>query len=128
MIRMLGVCAAIGAGSMAAAQEGHPLKGSWIGVWEGNEVHDEFVLLVLDYNGEEVTGIINPGTDNIEIDKVELNPENWSVHIEADTEKDGQQVAYVIDGSIQSLELASRSIVGTWKAGENSGKFEISRQ
>lgn len=114
--------------SLALGQEGHPLKGSWIGEWSGNESHDEFVLLVLDWDGKNVTGVINPGTDNIEIDKVELDPTDWSVTIEADTEVDGKPLNYVITGNIQQLELPTRSINGTWKSESGAGDFQISRQ
>jgi hypothetical protein len=114
--------------SLALGQEGHPLKGSWIGEWSGNESHDEFVLLVMDWDGKNVTGIINPGTDNIEIDKVELDPADWSVTIEADTEVDGKPLKYVITGNIQQLELPTRSINGTWKSESGTGDFQISRQ
>src|SRR5690606_13515805 len=58
---------ALAAGVSAVAQEGHPIKGSWLGNWESNQVHGEFVLLVMDWDGEKISGIINPGTDNIEI-------------------------------------------------------------
>src|SRR4029453_6935770 len=53
------------AGGAAIAQEGHPLKGSWIGTWSGNKVHGDDVLFVLNWDGKAVTGMINPGTDNI---------------------------------------------------------------
>ena len=111
------------------AQEGHPLKGSWIGVWEDNPTHDEFVLMVLDWNGREITGMINPGTDNIEITRAELNPENWSVRIEADTEdSSGRAVDYVIEATIEELELPSRMLRGTWRSSSGRGDFEIQRQ
>jgi hypothetical protein len=111
------------------AQEGHPLKGSWIGEWKGNQTHDEFVLVVLDWNGREITGMINPGTDNIEITKAELDPDDWSVRIEADTkDSSGRAVDYVIEGSIKDLELPNRYITGTWRNGGESGDFEIRRQ
>src|SRR5438105_3896489 len=54
------------------AQEGHPLKGSWIGVWESNTQHGNDVLLVMNWDGKNVSGTINPGTDNIKIDKATL--------------------------------------------------------
>jgi len=111
------------------AQEGHPLKGSWIGTWEGNTVHDEFVVVVLDWNGEEITGLINPGTDDIDITSAELNPESWSIRIEADTEdSQGRSVDYLIEGTIHDLELPNRYITGTWRNGSNRGDFEIRRQ
>ena len=115
--------------SVGSAQEGHPLKGSWIGVWEGNQVHDEFVLIVLDWDGRNITGTINPGTDNIEITDAELDPEDWSIRIEADTEDaSGRSVDYVIEGTIEDLELPNRYVTGTWRNGNSRGDFEIRRQ
>ena len=113
----------------ALAQEGHPLKGSWIGVWESNETHGDNVVVILDWDGEKISGIINPGTDNINIDVAELDPEDWGVHIEADAEADdGRHLRYVIDGTIEELELPSRAIVGTWRSQAGRGRFEIRRQ
>jgi hypothetical protein len=106
--------------TVASAQEGHPLKGSWIGEWTGNETHGDFVLLVLDWDGKNVTGVINPGTDNMNIEKVDLDPSDWSVTIEAG--------GYVLEGTIEQLEIPSRSISGTWKNGDRSGNLAISRQ
>ncbi len=126
---LTGILAALALAAPGFAQEGHPLKGSWIGVWEGNETHDEFVLIILDWNGREITGMINPGTDNIEITQAELDPENWSVRIEADTEdSSGRAVDYVIEGNIEDLELPNRYLTGTWRSGDGRGDFEIRRQ
>ena len=102
------------------AQEGHPLKGSWIGEWSGNVALGNFVLIVMDWDGESVTGMINPGTDNLVINNVELDPSDWSVEIEAD--------GYTIEAKIQNLELASRALVGNWSSQNDSGDFEIFRQ
>jgi hypothetical protein len=114
---------------IAMAQEGHPLKGSWIGVWESNETHGENVVVIMDWDGERITGVINPGTDNIEIDEATLDPDDWSVHIEADAQTDaGRSIRYVIDGTIRELELPSRSIIGTWRSQEGRGAFDIRRQ
>lgn len=111
------------------AQEGHPLKGSWIGVWEGNTVLGNDILMVMNWDGKNVTGMINPGTDNMPIAKATLDPTGWKVHIEADGKnKQGAAVHYVIDGAIQQLELPSRAIVGTWTGGTAKGKFEVRRQ
>lgn len=106
--------------STASAQEGHPLKGSWIGIWESNELHGEFVLIVLDWDGKNITGTINPGTDNIVIEDATLNPDDWSITIAAG--------GYEIEGVIENLALPSRSVVGRWERQGESGKFEIARQ
>jgi len=114
----------------ALAQEGHPLKGSWLGTWTGNKVHGNDVLLVMTWDGKNVTGTINPGTDNIAIKNATLNPEGWLVHIEADAkDKSGQPIAYTIDGKIENLPLANRIVTGTWKDSRgDTGAFKIGRQ
>ena len=126
---LIGIITAMALAAPGLAQEGHPLKGSWIGVWEGNETHNEFVLVILDWNGREITGIINPGTDNIEITDAELDPDDWSVRIEADTEdSNGRSVDYVLEGTIEDLELPGRYITGSWRSSDGSGDLEIRRQ
>jgi hypothetical protein len=110
---------ALGLISSVSAQEGHPVKGSWIGEWEGNAL-GESVLMVMDWDGEKISGVINPGTDDLQIDSATLNPDDWTIHIEAGD--------YVIDGTFNRLELPNRSITGTWKGGNDSGNIEIVRQ
>lgn len=127
------VCAVVAplllvAGPPAAAQEGHPLKGSWIGEWASNTAHGESVLLVLNWDGEAVTGVINPGTDDIQIDNAMLDPSDWSVRIEADAQADGETLSYVIEGHVEDLELPSRRIVGEWRHDDGGGVFQVQRQ
>jgi hypothetical protein len=113
-----------------AAQEGHPLKGSWLGTWAGNKALGNDVLIVMTWDGKSITGTINPGTDNIPIKSATLNPEGWLVHIEADAkDKAGNALSFVIDGKIENLPLASRSVTGTWKDNKGgTGAFRIGRQ
>lgn len=116
------ICVVLAAGlfSTVTAQEGHPVKGSWIGEWQGNAALGESLLMVMNWDGENITGIINPGTDNLEIETATLNPDDWSLHIEAGD--------YTLDGTFARLELPNRSISGTWSSGGNTGSFEIVRQ
>jgi hypothetical protein len=127
LIALFSLVALAGAG--AVAQEGHPLKGSWIGTWSGNTLHGNDVLLVLTWDGKAITGTINPGTDNMAIKNASLNPEGWVVHLEADAkDKAGAVVTYVLDGKIENLAMHNRGIVGTWKSQRGSGQLKISRQ
>jgi hypothetical protein len=113
----------------AAAQEGHPLKGSWIGTWGPSQNHSNDVIIVMNWDGKAITGTINPGTDEIKIKNATLNPEGWVVHLEGDAkDKAGKPITYIIDGKIENLPKRDRSIVGTWKAGTENGPFKISRQ
>lgn len=113
----------------AVAQEGHPLKGSWLGAWEGNKTHGNDVLLVLNWDGKSISGTINPGTDNMPIKNATLNPDGWLVHLEADgKDKAGNVVSYVIEGKIEGLSFPNRSVIGTWRSQQGKGVFKISRQ
>ena len=115
---------------VAAAQaalnegQGHPLKGTWLGDWGPNRNDRTQVLIEMDWDGKAVTGSISPGASPIRFTKAELNHNNWTVHLEAVSEG----VRYAIDGRIENLGLASRSIVGTWVQGNQKGDFKITRQ
>ena len=125
----LALSALFAAGAAVVAQEGHPLKGSWTGTWEGNTVHGNSVLLVLDWNGKAITGTVNPGTDNMVVKNATLNPDGWVFHFEADgKDKAGAVITYVVDGKIENLAMHNRSITGTWKSQRGGGAFKISRQ
>jgi hypothetical protein len=120
---------ALGVLASSGAQEGHPLKGSWLGEWQGNTVHGDDILLILDWDGKAVTGMINPGTDNMALSRASLEPNGWVVHLEAEgKDKDGSAVRYVIDGKLENLELPNRSINGTWSSNKGRGTFTASRQ
>ena len=118
------------AGSLpAAAQEGHPLKGSWLGAWEGNTTHSPDIVVVLNWDGKAITGTINPGVDNIAIKNATLNPDGWVVHFEAEgKDAGGRLVTYVVDGKIENLHVPGRALTGKWKGPKESGVFKIVRQ
>lgn len=129
LVQLLGVLSLGIAAASALGQEGHPLRGSWLGVWESNPIHAEDIVVILDWDGEQITGIINPGTDNIRIREASLDPDEWRVSIEAVAElSDGRTITYEIDGTIEDLALPNRYIVGTWRHDDGDGEFEIRRQ
>jgi hypothetical protein len=111
------------------AQEGHPLKGSWLGDWGATRDRRNTVVVVLDWDGKNITGAINPGPDAVPLTKASLEPKGWVVHFEADgKDRTGKTVHYVIDGKIENLGLYNRSIIGTWTEGATKGDFKITRQ
>ena len=57
-----------------AAQEGFPLKGSWLGDWgEGTTTRNQ-VFVVFDWDGKVISGTINPGTEMIAVKNASLTP------------------------------------------------------
>ena len=112
-----------------SAQEGHPLKGSWIGDWGPNPNDRNQITVVMDWDGKQITGVLNPGPAAIPIQKASLEPKGWVVHFEADAKNAaGRTLRYVVDGHIENLGLYNRSIVGTWSHDNVKGDFKITRQ
>jgi len=95
-------------GTPAAAQEGHPLKGSWIGTWGPNHNQSNDLLLVLTWDGKNITGTINPGTDNIPIKNATLNPEGWVVRFEADAKDIDEAGAFAVVLEAMAEPLAAK--------------------
>jgi len=121
--------ACLAGGTLVSGQEGHPLKGSWLGTWGPAKTHSDDIVLVMDWNGKTITGMLNPGTDDAPIKNATLNPDGWVVHLEADVkDKSGTVLTYVLDGKIENLSFHNRTIVGTWKNQRESGQLKISRQ
>lgn len=115
-------------GAPARAQEGHPLKGSWIGTWGPSKVHSNDLLVIMSWDGKTISGTINPGTDDIAIKNATLNPEGWVVHFEADAKDKAGPINYVFDGKIEGLAFHNRTISGTWKSNRENGQFKLQRQ
>src|SRR5438552_14601193 len=90
-----------------AAQEGHPLTGTWHGDWGPTATHRNDVTLVLEWDGKNISGLINPGPESIKLTKATMepsfDPKGWSVHFEADAkDHDGKPVRFTIDGKIEN--------------------------
>ena len=112
----------------AFAQEGHPLKGTWLGDWGPNRTDRTQVTILLEWDGKQITGVVNPGPGSIPIQKASLEPKGWLVHFEVDAKNNaGQPVHYVVDGKIENLGSVRRSIVGSWIQGNQKGDFKITR-
>ena len=114
----------------AAAQYGHPLKGSWSG--ERTAGSQQIRLLVnLDWDGKEVTGVINPGPNAATIRKVAVDsskPSAWIVRLEAERKDASGKVApIVIDGTLENIGAYRRFITGTWTEGGTKGEFKLTR-
>jgi len=110
-----------------AAQEGHPLVGTWQGTWGPNAKDRIGVTIVMFWDGKEVTGMLNPGLDSSKLQKAALDPSNWTVHFESDAKLAGSMVHVVADGKIENLTNTRRSITGAWTQGAVKGDFRITR-
>ena len=105
------------------------MSGSWVGDWGPTKTQRTRVVVAMEWTGKELKATINPGPNAIPAKVATVNPDNWSVHIEADgKDAQGQPAKYVIDGKIDDLGTYNRSIIGTWNVGSTKGDFSITRQ
>jgi len=128
IVRQVCLAACLWMAASAAAQEGHPLKGTWSGDWGPSAQHRNPVTVIMDWNGKEITGAINPGPGSVPFKKATLDPATWTVRIEAEAkDRSGKPVQYVIEGKLENLGSARRSLVGTWVHDNVKGDFRITR-
>src|SRR5947207_14060696 len=98
----------------AFAQEGHPLTGTWSGDWGPTGTQRNHVTLVMNWDGKNVTGMINPGPDAIPLASVFLDVTNWTVRIEADAKDPSGSLAHIIvKGFFDDICSYNRIIIGT---------------
>jgi hypothetical protein len=112
----------------AAAQFGHPLKGTWSGDWGTNADRRTRILLELHWDGKAITGTINPGPTAVPIQKASLDVDTWAVHLEADgKDASGKSVRYVVDGKLENIGAYQRVLSGTWTESGTKGNFKLVR-
>jgi len=113
----------------ARAQEGHPMSGSWVGDWGPTKDQRTRIVVVMEWNGKELAGTINPGANGAPIKVARVDTNDWKLHLEGDgKDAQGKPVTYVIDGAIDDLGTYNRSIVGTCTIGGVKGDISITRQ
>jgi hypothetical protein len=124
--RLIGL-ALLALSGTAQCQEGHPLTGTWFGNC-GND--NQFLTLIMSWNGSAVEGTVNPGPDSTPLDSMQLDTSNWSLHakMKLTSTTDGP-LDFTIDGKLNDVLDSTRNITGTWKDNKGrSGPITISRQ
>jgi hypothetical protein len=158
LFRLIGLLCGLVLAVAVFAQEGHPAKGTWVGDWGPSPTQRYHLVVVMDYDGKNVSGVVNPGPNAIPITlaRLDITPGDpppvlsaggapvasggpppklpvFKVHIEA-AAKDakGGSITIVGDGTIQNLALPNRALAGVWSQTSGGktekGEFNIRRQ
>lgn len=113
----------------ALAQEGHPMSGSWVGDWALGDGKRNRVVVVLEWTGETITGVINPGPNAIPVTSATVDPTEWRLQLQAEgRDANGRTVAYSLDGVLDNLGTYNRTLTGSWNMNSEKGDFSITRQ
>lgn len=128
-IRVLWVTACLSFGGVSSwAQEGHPLSGTWHGDWAlgGTERHD--LTVIMDWDGKQVTGLVNPVTDRASLIDAKLDSSHWTAHFAVDLKDGSGKVRHcVADGKLEHLGSDRRTLTGRWICGTEQGEFQLVR-
>src|SRR5215216_7085973 len=104
-LRAASLIALLALPATASAQFGHPLDGQWTGGYGKNQ--ENRLLLNLDWDGKELTGVINPGPNALTVKKTDIdytNPAAWKVKIQAEAkDASGKVVPVTIDGTLENI-------------------------
>lgn len=113
------------AAASALAQEGFPLDGTWRGERQAEGAAPVTVVLVMQWDGQNVTGLINPGLRSVRFDSGRLDPADWRVHISA---RNAAGEPIVIEGELGEIGSYHRTITGTWTEGGRSEPVRFTRE
>jgi hypothetical protein len=111
--------------SVASAQEGFPLDGTWRGKAVAANGSPRTLVLILEWDGDQITGIINPGPQGINFTGGVLNPDNWKFTMVA-KDAGGREVKF--EGTIGNLGKVNRSVEGQWTEGGRSQTVRFVRE
>lgn len=129
-MRKAGACligAIVALAALAAAQEGHPLTGTWSGDWGPGAAQRTHITMVMAWDGKTVSGTINPGPDQVPVSAIALDVTNWTVRFDADAKSPSGPVRISAEGRLDDIASAHRTITGTWRQGTAKGDFKLTR-
>jgi hypothetical protein len=127
------VCAVVLLAAFPAAlgaQYGHPMKGQWSGQWGKDE---QRLLLDLNWDGKEISGVINPGANGTmiktaTIDYTDTRAGKWTVKLVAEgKDASGKPVTIEADGVLENIGSNYRVYHGTWTQNGVKGEFTVTR-
>ena len=106
------------------AQEGHPCNGTWRGeISRGAQT--SAVVIIMNYNGDTITGMINPGRNSYPFQKAEHDAPAWKITVTAENR---QAEAISFSGVMSDIGARNRVIDGTWNQGGQEYSFHIARE
>jgi hypothetical protein len=125
---LLLICLLAALGAPGFAQEGHPLTGTWSGDWGTNASQRNHLTFVLNWDGDKVTGTMNPGPDAVTLANVTVDYATWTVRIEGDAkDQAGAPAHFVAEGKLDDIGSYHRTLGGTWMQGAAKGNFKMVR-
>ena len=109
----------------AMSQEGFPLEGTWRGEWGVPGGEQTMAVIVMNWDGEQISGRINPGRNMIFFEEASLDAKNWIVRFSS-TSKEGQAITF--EGVLEDIGSYNRTISGTWTIAGLDNELVLTRE
>lgn len=113
-IALVGLLLLVGS---ASAQEGFPLDGTWRGEHVAADGSHRTIVLVMQWDGKQVNGTVNPGPQGRDFTGGKLNPDGWKFTMGY---QNAQGASVRFDGAISNLGKYNRVLAGKWVEGAKS--------
>ena len=118
-----GFIAVLFCGSVAA-QEGHPYEGTWRGTI-GAGADAQPAVIIMDYDGNQLNGMINPGRNSYRFENATHDAPNWKIDVTTQN-RDGEAISF--SAVMQEIGSPNRFMEGTWTQGGKESPFKITRE
>lgn len=106
------------------AQEGHPYEGTWRGTATSG-AESLPVVIIMDFDGENLKGMVNPGRNSFPFTSVDHDAPNWKLTVAA-TNKQSEAIEF--SGVMHEIGSPHRYMDGTWKQAGKEYTFKITRE
>jgi len=107
------------------SQEGFPLEGTWRGEWGVSGGEQTMAVIVMNWDGEQISGRINPGRNMIFFEEASLDAKNWIVRFSS-ISKEGQPITF--EGVLEDIGSYNRTISGTWTIAGLDNELVLTRE
>lgn len=109
---------------VANAQEGHPYEGTWRGtIGTGDSAQP--VVMIIDYDGESLSGMINPGRNSYRFENATHDAPNWKLDV---TTQDRAGATIAFSAVMHEIGSVNRYMEGTWTQAGQELAFKITRE
>jgi hypothetical protein len=108
-----------------AKKAADPLSGTWTGDWGPSAADRNQVTVEFHFDGKALTGKVNPGPNEVALQKASFDPATSTIKMEAEAKnpRGGAMVRYMIEG-----KLANNTMTGSWNHDNRKGDFKITKK
>jgi len=112
-------------GAAALAQEGFPLDGTWRGETTAADGSHRTIVLIMQWDGKQISGTVNPGPNGSDFTGGKLNPDGWKFTLDT---KSAKGAAIHFDGALSDLGKYDRVLAGKWTEGGSTINVRFVRE